>query len=92
VDLAVKLMLKWPNLYYSTTAFAPKHYPKAIIDYANTRGADKIVYGGYFPFGIELSRTFAELENAPFKDDVWPKFLRHNAAAILGYEDTTRAR
>jgi predicted TIM-barrel fold metal-dependent hydrolase len=24
-DLAVKLMLKWPNLYYSTSAFAPKH-------------------------------------------------------------------
>ncbi|MCZ8377344.1 amidohydrolase family protein [Mycobacterium sp. CPCC 205372] len=85
VELAVKLMLKWPNLYYSTTAFAPRHYPAAIVDYANTRGADKIVYGGYFPFGIELSRTFAELNNVPFKDEVWPKFLRHNAAAILGY-------
>ena len=34
VDLAVKLLLKWPNLYYSTTVFAPKHYPKAIIDFA----------------------------------------------------------
>jgi hypothetical protein len=90
VELAIKLMLKWPNLYYSTTAFAPKHYPRAIIDYANTRGADKIVYGGYFPFGIELSRTFAELDNVPFKDEVWPKFLRHNAAAILGYGDTFR--
>ncbi|MEP6103874.1 amidohydrolase family protein, partial [Parasphingorhabdus sp.] len=44
--LAVKLMLKWPNLYYSTSAFAPKHYPKAIIDYANTRGSDKIIYAG----------------------------------------------
>ena len=27
-DLAVKLLLKWPNLYYSTSAFAPKYYPK----------------------------------------------------------------
>jgi predicted TIM-barrel fold metal-dependent hydrolase len=27
-ELAVKLMLKWPNLYYSTSAFAPKHYPE----------------------------------------------------------------
>ena len=27
VDLAVKLMLKWPNLYYSTSAFAPRYYP-----------------------------------------------------------------
>ena len=48
-DLAVKLLLKWPNLYYSTTAFAPKHYPKDIIDYANTRGADKIIWSGLLP-------------------------------------------
>ena len=34
-DLAVKLMLKWPGLHYSTSAFAPKHYPKDIINYAN---------------------------------------------------------
>ena len=27
-DLAVKLLLKWPNLYYSTCAFAPKYYPR----------------------------------------------------------------
>ena len=50
-ELAVKLMLKWPNLYYSTSAFSPKYYPKAIIDYANTRGADKVIYAGYFPDG-----------------------------------------
>ena len=37
-ELAVKLMLKWPGLHYMTSAFAPKHYPKAIIDYANTPG------------------------------------------------------
>jgi predicted TIM-barrel fold metal-dependent hydrolase len=84
VDLAIKLMIKWPNLYYSTTAFAPKHYPEAIIDYANTRGSDKVLYGGYYPFGIELERTFAELDDVAFKDDVWPKFLHHNAAKILG--------
>ena len=27
-DLAVKLMLKWPNLYYSTSAFAPQALPE----------------------------------------------------------------
>ncbi len=86
VDLAVKLMLKWPNLYYSTSAFAPKHYPKAIIDYANTRGADKIMYAGYFPMGLSLERIFSELPNVPFKDEVWPKFLRGNALRVLGLD------
>ena len=84
--LAVKLMLKWPNLYYSTSAFAPKYYPKAIIDYANPRGADKILCAGYFPMGLSLERIFNELPNVPLKDEVWPKFLYGNAARILRLE------
>jgi uncharacterized protein len=82
-DLAVKLMLKYPNLYYSTSAFAPRHYPRAIIDYANTRGADKVMYAGYFPMGLSLERIFRELPDVPFKDEVWPKFLRDNAVRVF---------
>lgn len=85
-DLAVKLMLKWPNLYYSTSAFAPKHYPEAIIRYANTRGADKIIYAGYFPMGLTLERIMGDMADVPFKDDVWPKFLRDNARKVLKLE------
>ncbi len=84
--LAVKLMLKWPNLYYSTSAFAPKYYPQTIIDYANTRGAEKIMYAGYFPMGLSLERIFSELPNVGLKDDVWPKFLLENAVRVFGLE------
>jgi len=44
-DMAVKLMLKYPNLYYSTSAFAPKYYPREIIEFANSRGAEHIALG-----------------------------------------------
>ncbi len=87
VDLAVKLMLKWPNLYYSTSAFAPKYYPKAIVDYANTRGADRVMYAGYFPMGLSLERIFGDMPDVPFRDHVWPKFLRENALALLKLVD-----
>lgn len=83
-ELAAKLLLKWPNLYYSTSAFAPKYYPKAIIDFANSRGADKVMYAGYFPMGLSLDRIFAELPQVPLRDEVWPKFLRYNAARVFG--------
>jgi len=86
VDLTVRLLLKWPNLYYSTTAFAPRYYPREIIDYANTCGADKVIYGGYYPWGFELERIFRELEAIDFRDHVWPKFLRDNAARVLRIE------
>jgi predicted TIM-barrel fold metal-dependent hydrolase len=82
-DLAAKLLLKWPNLYYSTSAFAPKYYPRAIVDFANTRGADKVMYAGYYPMGLSLERIWNEMPEVPFRDQVWPKFLRENAERVF---------
>ena len=81
--LAAKLLLKWPNLYYSTTAFAPKYYPQDIINFANTRGSDKVMYCGYFPAGLTLERQFRDMPDVPFNDGVWPKFLRENAIRVF---------
>lgn len=85
--LAVKLMLKWPGLYYMPSAFAPKYYPEAIINYANSRGADKVLYAGYYPAGLTLERIFTELPKVALRDDVWPKFLRENAARVFKLND-----
>ncbi|NQV64531.1 MAG: amidohydrolase family protein [SAR86 cluster bacterium] len=82
-ELAWKLMLKYPNLYYMTSAFAPKHYPPDIINFANTRGSDKIMYAGYFPMGLSLERIFGDMPHVPFRDEVWPKFLRENAQRVF---------
>lgn len=86
-ELAVKLMLKYEHLYYSTSAFAPKYYPKAVIDFANTRGSDKVMYAGYFPMGLSLERIFRELPDVPFRDEVWPKFLRDNAVRVFKLDE-----
>jgi len=85
--LAVKLMLKWPGLHYMTSAFAPKYYPKTVVDYANTRGADKVMYAGYYPMGLSLERIFEEMPDVPFRDHVWPKFLRENAVRVFKLEE-----
>lgn len=84
--LAVKLMIKWPNLFYMTSAFAPRYYPQAIIDYANTRGGDKVMYAGYFPAGLTVERIMTEMPNVPIRDHVWPKFLRENAMRVFGLD------
>jgi predicted TIM-barrel fold metal-dependent hydrolase len=85
--LAAKLLLKWPNLYYSTSAFAPKHYPEDIIKFANTRGADKVLYAGYFPAGLTLDRIFRDMPYVPFRENVWPKFLRENAVRVFKLDE-----
>ena len=86
-ELMVKLMLKWPNLHYSTSAFAPKHYDQRIIDYANTRGADRVIYAGYFPMGLTLSRIMGDMPHVPLQATVWPKFLRDNARRVLKLDE-----
>jgi predicted TIM-barrel fold metal-dependent hydrolase len=78
VDTCIKMLLRWPNLYYATTAFAPRYYPRNIIDFVNGRGRDKVLYAGYWPT-LSYERIFRELAALPIKDDIWPGFLRDNA-------------
>lgn len=83
VDLAVKLMRKYPNLSYMTSAFTPRRYPEAVVRYANGRGRNQVMYAGYWPMGLSLERIFGELPQVPLKDEVWPLFLQHNATRVF---------
>lgn len=69
-DLCVKLMLKWPNLFSSTTAWAPKHYPKNVPDFANKRRSDNVMWSGPFP-ALSYERVFSELKSLSLRDHVW---------------------
>lgn len=82
IDLCVKLLLKWPNLFYMTSGFAPKHYPTEIINFLNTRGTDKILFGGYWPT-LSYERILHELNELPVREDRWEPFLSGNARRIL---------
>ena len=86
-ELACKMMLKYPNLHYMTSAFAPKHYPADIVNFANKRGAKQIMYAGYFPMGLSLDRIFSEMPEVPFRDEVWPGFLRDNAIRVFKLDE-----
>ncbi len=82
-DLCVKLMLKWSNLYYMTSAFAPKHIPQAIFHYLNTRGADRIMWATDYPL-LTFSRCVKDIENLEFRDEERKrKFVAGNARALL---------
>lgn len=85
--LLVELMRRHRNLHYSTSAFAPRHYPEAVIGFANHDGADQVLYAGYFPSGLSLDRIFAELPSVPLADATWPRFLGGNARRIFRLGD-----
>lgn len=85
-DLCIKLLLKWPNVYYSTSGWAPKHYPRNVLEFAQKRGQNKVLFAGYFP-GISYHRIFSEVEDLPLSEDVMQKFLRDNAVSVYGLEE-----
>jgi predicted TIM-barrel fold metal-dependent hydrolase len=83
-ELCVKLMRKWKNLYYMTSAFTPKHVPKPIIDYMNGRGSDRIMWASDYPL-LGFDRCAGEIENEmTFRDDeTLKKFGRDNALRVI---------
>ena len=83
VDLCVKLLLKWPNLHYMTSAFAPKHIPRQIVDFVNTRGADKVMFASDYPL-LALDRCMQEASELPLRDqERFEKFVARNAETLF---------
>ena len=83
-DLCVRLMQKWKNLYYMSSAFAPKHIPKPIVDYMNGRGSHKVMFASDYPM-LTFERCMADIEKMPFKDEEHrERFKGGNAAKLLG--------
>ena len=37
--------------------------------------------------GLSLDRIFKDMQSVPFKDEVWPKFLRENALKVFKLDD-----
>jgi hypothetical protein len=42
--------------------------------------------------GLSLERIFRELPDVPFRDHVWPMFLRENAMEVFKVKERVKAR
>jgi uncharacterized protein len=80
--VAIRLMLKYPNLYLMTSACAPRYLPAELIHFMNTRGKDKILFATDFPF-LPMERCLQEVGELDLRDGVRDKFLYDNAAAVF---------
>lgn len=67
-DMCVKLMSKWPNLYYMSSAYAPKRIPAPVVEFMNGRGADKVMWASDYPV-LTFERCRDDIAQMPFKDD-----------------------
>ncbi|HEY8172796.1 MAG TPA: amidohydrolase family protein [Dehalococcoidia bacterium] len=81
-DVAIRLMIKYRNLYLQTSAYAPRYFPPQLIHFMNTRGQDKILFASDHPV-LSFDRCIKEAEALNLREGVLDKFLYANAEQLF---------
>jgi len=81
-DVAIRLMIKYRNLYLQTSAYAPRYFPPQLIHFMNTRGQDKIMFASDHPV-LSFERCVREAEQLDLREGVLDKFLYGNAQRLF---------
>ncbi len=82
---AIRLLLKYPNLYMMTSAYAPKYLPAELIHFMNTRGADKVLFASDHPV-LSFERCLGEAAALPLREGILAKYLRENALRVFRWD------
>ena len=81
--LLMQYMLKWPNLYLSTTAYLPKYMDPALVKFMDSsRGRGRVVFGSDHPF-LSLPRAIESARALPLSADAMDAFLGGTARRLL---------
>jgi len=70
------------NVYIDLSGWSPKYFPASLVQHANTRLQDRILFGSDYPF-LTPDRWLADFEKAGFKQEVHEKILLLNAKRLL---------
>lgn len=82
-ELLMNYMRKWPNLYLSCTAYAPKYIDADLVQFMSTstyRG--RVIWGSDEPW-FPMRRSLAEAKSLPLDDDAMALFLGGTARRLL---------
>ena len=80
-DEMIAMAWKHPNIYIGTDAHSPRYWPASFIQYANTFGRSKVIFGTDFPV-LDFERTMRELLALGLREESLRAMLRDNAARI----------
>jgi len=83
-DLAIRLMIKYPNLRLMTSAWSPKRLPEALLHFMRTRGKDRVLFASDSPV-LTIERCVREAHDLDLPDDVRSAWLGGNAAELFGW-------
>jgi predicted TIM-barrel fold metal-dependent hydrolase len=82
-SLLIQYMMKWPNLYLSTTAYLAKYMDPGLVSFMNSsRGLGRVLFGSDHPF-LPLPRALAEARALPLSEEAMDAFLGGSARRLL---------
>ncbi|MFT4518407.1 MAG: putative TIM-barrel fold metal-dependent hydrolase [Halioglobus sp.] len=88
-DIAIRLMIKYRNLYLMTSAYSPKYLPESLLHYMNTRGKHKIMFASDHPV-LSMDRCISEAQELDLRPGILENYLYNNAHAVLFGERSPR--
>ena len=77
-EIAIRLMIKYPNLHLMTSAWVPKYLPESLLHYMRTRGKSKVIFASDSPV-LSITRCITEAVKLELSADVLDNYLYANA-------------
>ena len=82
-SLLVQYMMKWPNLYLSTTAYSAKYMDEGLVKFmGSSRGLGRVLYGSDHPF-LPLPKALEAARALPLSEEAMAAFLGGTATRLL---------
>ena len=81
-DEMIAMCWKHENVYTAGDAYAPKHWPKQYVRYADSYGSHKVLFGTDFPV-IDPKRAVDEVAALGFREESHKRLMRENALRIF---------
>lgn len=80
-DEMIAMAWKHPNIYIGTDAHSPKYWPQNFVQFMNSYGREKVIFGTDFPV-LDFERTRREIEDLGLREESLKNVLRSNAARV----------
>ncbi len=81
----ISMAWKHRNVFIGVDAHAPRYWDKSLVQFINTRGQDKVLFGTDWPI-IEFERAMREIDELELREGPKAKLLLDNAVRVYGLE------
>lgn len=81
-DEMIGLAWKHDNVFIDTSAYLPRYYPAQLLQFLQSYGSEKVLFGSNFP-QLSLTRCMKQVQELGLSPEVEAQFLYENARRVF---------